>query len=843
MSAFNNGGGGSGSSGGLPPGITQAQLDEIKSFSAGLTQAGNKSRPSRPRGGDINRGIGSGISPARVRGSYSSASNISRSGNGAVYGGGASYSVGPTTASPITKPNVRENVPTHLRGVVDLSKTRWANLDSTGAGTLGGHSTGPLNSASTPPKSRSRSPTRSSILATQRPQPSPPKLQQQQQPVFQPLQNVEQGQNPITRIPTPPGRVRIVTNMTPDDPSKPFIPAHLRQTSCRKTIEDIAHMTGIPLSEITSDGMSIPAHPSQVTSPTSAFAPLAAPRQVDVDQQNWLNLAKSKKQGNEVNPAVNISNTAGNSSMNDTAANAQPMLSESRWASGGDNTAQKRVFAPAFSTAPTPTAPAAPGLGASVQQAVVSSRPVPLDNGWGPSAASSQVTPASSGWGQSQMIEPQAQAVPANSSSGWDTVGNNRWTQAQPDHGFGNALPAQTSDFGSGSAQVQATSSNANGFGNASTAQFGGFGSGPAQGGTSQFNGFGSAPLTQSAGFGSGPAQGQPLSSTASGFASVTPTQSGGFGSGPAQIQATSSNTNGFIGASTAQSTGFGSAPAQAGPFNTGNSWGPQPGASQSPSAPQSGWGATSHGFQASSAPFMVAQATQAQSSGGWGKVASQNPAAHGPSSGHTRIPSQSMSDVEMTGGNSILDTPIGNLDISNPTNQALTAMPTLADSRWATPSWNAPQESTTAFGRPSQGPAQVSAANRPFEPVRRPLSETAPGGFSFINTQSATPTTVNNSWSTAAASVPPTTPAQSHPFGNFNLADFNNRVARELAQVGTHAQSAQPSHAQAPDYGPAHLRPAPQNINRANPTRSVENIVLKKEEKVQFLKDSRWAY
>jgi len=145
MSAFNNGGSGFGSSRGFPEGITQAQLDEIKSFNAGLTQAGNKSRPSRSRGGGgINRGIGSGISSARLGGSYSSASSTSRSGNGAGYGGGVSYSVGPTTSSPIGKP-ARETVPIHLRGVVDVSKTRWANLDSTGAGT-----------SATPSSSRSR---------------------------------------------------------------------------------------------------------------------------------------------------------------------------------------------------------------------------------------------------------------------------------------------------------------------------------------------------------------------------------------------------------------------------------------------------------------------------------------------------------------------------------------------------------------------------------------------------------------------------------------------------------------------------------------------------------------
>jgi hypothetical protein len=69
--------------------------------------------------------------------------------------------------------------------------------------------------------------------------------QQQQQPVIQPLQNVPQGQDSVTRIPTPPGRQRIVTNMTPDDPTKPWIPAHLQQKSSRKTLEEISRMTGL----------------------------------------------------------------------------------------------------------------------------------------------------------------------------------------------------------------------------------------------------------------------------------------------------------------------------------------------------------------------------------------------------------------------------------------------------------------------------------------------------------------------------------------------------------------------------------------------------------------------
>jgi len=75
MASFSGGGGGFGGPRGLPQGVTQAQLDEIKSFNAGLTQAGNKSRPPRSRGSGLNRGLGSGISPGRG-GSYSASSTL-----------------------------------------------------------------------------------------------------------------------------------------------------------------------------------------------------------------------------------------------------------------------------------------------------------------------------------------------------------------------------------------------------------------------------------------------------------------------------------------------------------------------------------------------------------------------------------------------------------------------------------------------------------------------------------------------------------------------------------------------------------------------------------------------
>jgi len=483
--------------------------------------------------------------------------------------------------------------------------------------------------------------------------------------------------------------------------------------------------------------------------------------------------------------AVDASNIAGTPDMNVTAANAQPMLSESRWASGGDSTVQQKTFASAFSTVPTPPTSADPGWGASVQQPVATPQQPPRDNGWGPTATSSQVA-SSSGWIQTQMQ--QAPSAPANSSAGWDTVGNNRWTQGQPDQAFGSAAPTQSAGFGFGPAQVQATPSNAGGFGGASTAQAGGFGSGPAQG------------------------------------------------------QSASSYTGGFGSAAPVQTAGFASVPAQAIPFPLLNP--------QGTPAQQSGWGAASYGFQGPSAqgvalaaPNITAQA-QAQSSAGWGNVASHNPTAVGPS-GHTRIPSQSMSDVEMTGGNPVLDPPVGNLNASNPVNQVLPELPTLADSRWPTPSWNTPQAAATGFGRPSQGPAQSSAGNGQFETMGQPLTETGTGNLSFINAQNGVPATGNNGWSTAAASLSAIAPAKPRLVRSINLANFNDQVARELRQVDTNARAANPPPQPAvdPAYGPAHLRPAPQIINRTLQARTAENVQPGKEEKVQTLKDSRWAY
>jgi hypothetical protein len=480
-----------------------------------------------------------------------------------------------------------------------------------------------------------------------------------------------------------------------------------------------------------------------VTIPRSTFAPVPVRRQADVDQQNWINLVSNKKQGTEANSSVDAPNMAGNTSMTNNTANAQPMLFESRWAPAA-YTAQLDGFASAFSATPAPTAPTNPGWGTTSQGSQhqpAQGPPSTQHPGWGVASTAPVVNnqpsqSQSSGWGASvQQTAFQSQPTPAKNGGGWDTAGTTRWAQLQLDAGSGSGT------------------------------------------------------LTQAAGFGSAPI---PPSNTGD-FSNTTPTQ-GGF------------------------------------------CWGTAPTAPVQKAQDASGWGQQT----------IAAVQPIPANNGGWDNgVSAQNPDTLAPTSGHTRIPSQSMSDVEMTGGNSLLDTPVGDLNLSNdPMNQVLDAMPSLADSQWATPSWNAPNGPATAFGRHSQGYAQISTSNRPFETGRQPLSETAPGG---INTQiNQTHATPGNGWPDS------TVPPQAQPFAApFNVAEFNNRVTQELMQAtrsgSTPAQPAQPlqpvQRSQPAGYGPPHLRNAPQGVNRTIPGRPTENAPTKKEDKVQYLKDSRWAH
>ena len=260
----------------------------------------------------------------------------------------------------------------------------------------------------------------------------------------------------------------------------------------------------------------------------------------------------------------------------------------------------------------------------------------------------------------------------------------------------------------------------------------------------------------------------------------------------------------------------------QPGVANNGNSWDTvdfsrwtqaQPASASDIVPPAQSAGFRSHPVQA-----------HPSNTGGWGTAPAQTPKVPARPSGHARIPS----DVEMTGANSILDEPISNLDLLNDRmNQMLTAMPTLADSRWADP----------ASSRSSHALASTSSVNPAVETGRQPLSETTPSGFWYNNTQNQAPAT-SSGWPTTAP-VQPVAAPQAQPFPNQNIADFNQRITTEINQANMLVDvSNEPS--QPVDSGPAHLRHAPQNINRATPRVSTENTPPKR---VQYLKDSRWAH
>jgi hypothetical protein len=229
--------------------------------------------------------------------------------------------------------------------------------------------------------------------------------------------------------------------------------------------------------------------------------------------------------------------------------------------------------------------------------------------------------------------------------------------------------------------------------------------------------------------------------------------------------------------------------------------------------------------------------------------VSAQNSVTLASVSGHTRIPSQAMSDVEITGGNSLLDIPIGDLSISNKLmDQALTAMPSsLDDSQPAMSIWNAPNAFATNSGGHLQSQAQSTTSNRSFEAGNQALWEAAPHGFSYLNTQNLQlHTTVGNSW------PDPNTPPQAQAFAApFNVAEVNNRIAQELMQADRRAIAPAQTmeileHVQRPrsaDYGPPHLHNALKSADQTMLGHNTENTSLRKEEKLQYLKDSRWAH
>jgi hypothetical protein len=204
----------------LPNGYTKKQLDEMRAFNAGLTPAGHKARPGRPRVGGGSRGHGIPAAPSRLAAvsNHVGAWAAPRAGSGV---GSTStlnqYTVGPSTAAPAFKP---ASPPRSLVTSIPSNYSSGLNIDRYGYGTMGAHTITPASTPSIRPRSPVRT-IRETLLVPQKSSPAPPQLT------------------------APPRRGElIVTNMTPDDPSKPFIPAHFKQPSAFGAIKEISEMTG-----------------------------------------------------------------------------------------------------------------------------------------------------------------------------------------------------------------------------------------------------------------------------------------------------------------------------------------------------------------------------------------------------------------------------------------------------------------------------------------------------------------------------------------------------------------------------------------------------------------------
>ncbi|KAF8857287.1 hypothetical protein BDZ45DRAFT_435048 [Acephala macrosclerotiorum] len=207
-----------------PSWVSQSQMDEIKAFNASLTSAGNRSRPGRSRApsSGINRGGRSGFNPGRPTSTF--AVPPPRTGSGVRTRPGTSWTVGPTVAQPQFKPaspRVRSRSPSRAASTPTM---------------MGPYTVGPLpgTTASKPP--------------------SPPKIRNPVLVVDGPILAESRGTptavapEPASHFqqqPPPQGRELITSNMTPDDPSKPWIPAHLQQKSAFGAIRHLSEITGL----------------------------------------------------------------------------------------------------------------------------------------------------------------------------------------------------------------------------------------------------------------------------------------------------------------------------------------------------------------------------------------------------------------------------------------------------------------------------------------------------------------------------------------------------------------------------------------------------------------------
>ncbi|KAE8446844.1 hypothetical protein EG329_011621 [Mollisiaceae sp. DMI_Dod_QoI] len=269
-----------------PNWVSESQMQEALAFNASLTRADARSR-GRPRGSGINRVGGSSFAPTRPTSHY--AAPVVRAGSGTRTGPGTNWTIGFTTAQPVFKPTTPR--------ARSRSPTRSVSTPTM----IGPYTVGPLPSTA---------PTKP---------PSPPKIRESAL--------VANGTLPVEQDAAMPQatqfqhqyqhRERIVSNMAADDPSKPWIPAHLQQTSAFEAIRRLSEMSGLSLEELTSDGVSIPALPrdraalanvpasipASIPTPVPAVAtnPTQANAQTtqgDVDPNAWMSAYLNKGSAN-----------------------------------------------------------------------------------------------------------------------------------------------------------------------------------------------------------------------------------------------------------------------------------------------------------------------------------------------------------------------------------------------------------------------------------------------------------------------------------------------------------------------------------------------------------------
>jgi len=133
-----------------------------------------------------------------------------------------------TQASTRTRSSRGRGAPSSRGG-----RARGATPSSRPASTMGPYTVTP-STASSVSKPLSTQKVRNNMVLPAAQMSAPPK----EGPFIVPVE-VAQSQAPAPR------GERIVSNMTPDDPSKPWIPAHLHQTSTKRAIADIVAETGL----------------------------------------------------------------------------------------------------------------------------------------------------------------------------------------------------------------------------------------------------------------------------------------------------------------------------------------------------------------------------------------------------------------------------------------------------------------------------------------------------------------------------------------------------------------------------------------------------------------------